>query len=221
MKLVSKIVLAHKGYFSAVSKKNYRENSVDVCRVSTTKDYIGMIELDIRKSKDGVLYCYHGSFFEYYFFLRFPKNFSYIKNKYNVDTLEEVLEVISNDKIIVLDIKDKSIIKKDILEAFQNKKFRDVVFGNSSVSFLESFGEVSKFMWGNLFCSFYNLSKLKQKNFKYFDVVFPWQINFKLVKAVELNGMMFGCFPLFFFGKKNYWNTINKYGLKRVNSDFV
>lgn len=221
MNLQDKIVLAHKGYFDSESRKYYRENSKEVCQITTTKDYISMIELDIRKSKDGILYCYHGSFFEYYFSFRFPKNFSYLKNKYKVDTFKEILEVITEDKIIVLDIKDKSISKGEIFDVIQDKKFKDIVLGSSSVSFLEQFGDMTKFMWGNIFSTFYSLDKLKQKNYKYFDVVFPWQINKKIIKKVESHGMYFSCFPLFFLNKESYWNTINKYNMKRINSDFI
>src|SRR5690348_6086420 len=142
--LHGKLVLAHKGFFDSKSRKHYRENSKEVCRITTTKDYISMIELDIRKSQDGVLYCYHGSFFQYYFSLRFPRKFSDIKRRYGVDTFMEVAEAISEDKILVLDIKDRSITKEEIFSVLQGKKFKDIVLGSSSVTFLDRFGDMSK-----------------------------------------------------------------------------
>ena len=132
MDLTNKIVLAHKGYFDKESQKIYRENSEDICKIATTKDYIGLIELDVRKSRDGILYCYHGSLFEYYFSLRFPKNLSFMKATYNVDTLKEILRVISEDKIVVLDIKDRSVTKEGIVSVIGDKRFKDVIVGGSS-----------------------------------------------------------------------------------------
>jgi hypothetical protein len=225
MNLQDKIILAHKGYFNSECTKSYRENSVDVCRLSTMKDYIGIIELDLRKSKDGVLYCYHGSLIEYYYDLKFPKDFSSIKAKYNVNSLAEILDVIGADKTIFLDIKDSCISKEDILNAFSKKKFKEVILGNRSVSFLSRFNGMSsefvKILNGNIFCNFYNLKKLKRDNFKYFEVVFPFQISKKIINAVEKSGMQFRCAGLFFLSKAGYWNTIEKYGIKHISSDFI
>src|SRR3989338_11117941 len=115
MDLQNKIVLAHMGYFNKESRKTYRENSKDVCKVATTKDYIGIIELDVRKSKDGVLYCYHGTLMQYWFGLKDSAKFVDIKKKYGVYFLEEILQVIMEDKTIFIDIKRKAITKEDIL----------------------------------------------------------------------------------------------------------
>ena len=103
MDLQNKIVLAHMGYFDKECRKTYRENSEEVCRVATTKDYIGIIELDVRKSRDGVLYCYHGTLLQYLFGFIFSQKFSDIKKKYGVDSLKEILEVITEDKTVFLD----------------------------------------------------------------------------------------------------------------------
>lgn len=228
MDLQNKIVLAHMGYFNKDSRKNYRENSKDVCKISTTKDYIGIIELDVRKSKEGVLYCYHGTLLKYWFGFIFSQKFSDIKKKYEVDSLEEILEVITEDKTIFLDLKSKSITREDILNALEGKKFKEIILGNTglfSVSFLERFynmpNQFVKAMNGNIFCNFYNLKKLKEKNYKYFEVVFPFQINKKLVENVKKNGLEFRCAGLFFRNGKSYWSKINKYGIQHVSSDFV
>ena len=71
------------------------------------------------------------------------------------------------------------------------------------------------------FCNFYNLKKLKDKNYKYFEVVFPFQINKKLVENVKKNGLEFRCAGLFFSNEKSYWDKINKYDIQHVSSDFV
>ena len=227
MNLQDKIVLAHKGYFNKESTKMYRENSKEVCAISTTKDYIHVIELDVRKSKDGILYCYHGNFLQYYFFLKIPQNFSDIQKKYGVDSLEEILKVITEDKTIVLDLKSKSITKEDILNTLKGRKFKKIILGNTSgsASFLDSFDNMPenfvKVMNGNIFCKFYNLEKLRDKNYKWFEVVFPFQVSRKIIKSVEENGMEFRCAGLFFLNKKSYWNKIEKYNMKHVSSDFI
>ena len=228
MDLKNKIVLAHMGYFDSESRNHYRENSIDVCQISSTKDYISIIEVDVRKSKDGILYCYHGTLPQYWFGLIFPHTFSQIKNKYGVNTLEEVLSVITEDKMIVLDIKSKSITKADILNALKGKKYKKIILGNTSlfsVSFLERFDNMPeqyvKVMNGNIFCNFYNLQKLKDKNYKYFEVVFPFQVNRVIMKNASENGMEFRCAGLFFRTKESYWNKINKYNIHHVTSDFI
>src|SRR3990167_9802083 len=228
MNLQNKIVLAHMGFFNKESRKTYKENSEEVCRVATTKDYIRMIELDVRKSKDGVLYCYHGTLLQYWFGFIFSQKFSDIKKKYGVDSLEEILEVITEDKTVFLDLKSKSITREDILNALKDKKFKEIILGNTglfSVSFLQRFSDMPtqfvKAMNGNIFCNFYDLKKLKDKNYKYFEVVFPFQINKKLIENVKKNGLEFRCAGLFFPNGKSYWEKISKYGIQHVSSDFV
>ena len=228
MDLQNKIALAHMGYFNKECRETYRENSKDVCKISTTKDYIEIIELDVRKSKDGVLYCYHGTLFQYWFGLRDSVKFSDIKKKYGVDSLEEILQVITEDKTVFLDLKSKSTTREDILTALKGKKFKEIILGNTglgSVSFLQRFSDMPvqfvKAMNGNIFCNFYNLKKLKEKNYKYFEVVFPFQINRKLVESVKKNGLEFRCAGLFFSNGKSYWDKISKYNIKHVSSDFI
>jgi len=228
MNLQNKIVFAHRGYFNAESKKKYRENSKQLYKISTTKDYIRIIDMDVRKSKDGILYCYHGTFFQCHFSLRIPRNFSEIKKKYGVDSSSEILEVIREDKSISLDIKSKSITKADILKALEGKKFKEVILGNNtvtSVQFLERFNDMPvqfvKTMNGNVLHFLYDLKKLKDKNFKYYEVVFPFQVNKKVVEDTSRNGLIFGCIGLFFLSRKSYWKKINKYNIKLVSTDFI
>lgn len=225
MELCEKIVLAHKGFFNKTCEKIYRENSKDVCAVSTRKDYIGIIELDVRKSKDGVLYCYHGTFIQYYFTLRFPRDFSVLKKKYSVEALAKILDVITEDKIVFLDIKDVSINRADIFDAFADKRFKQVIIGHRSVSFLKRFyrmpREFVKIINGNVFCNFYNIGDLRRDNFRYFEVVFPFQVRSKIIERVKKNNLEFRCAGLFFFSKESYWRKINKYNIKHISSDFI
>lgn len=227
MDLKDKIVLAHKGFYNKESTHLYRENSKEVCSISTTKDYIKIIELDVRKSKDGILYCYHGNFFQYYFSLKISRSFSDLQKKYGVDSLDEILKVISEDKIILLDIKDKSITQADIINALAGKKFKEVILGNTSfsTSFLDRFNNLPtgfvKIMNGNIFCNFYNLKKLKDKGYKHFEVVFPFQARKKIIDNAFNNGLEFSFPSLFFFTKEGYWAKIHKYNIQRISSDFI
>lgn len=216
------------GYFNKECHKIYRENSKKVCEVATTKDYIGIIELDVRKSKDGILYCYHGTLLQYWFWFIFSRKFPDVKKKYSVDSLEEILDVITEDKTVFLDLKSKSITREDILNALKDKKFTEIILGNTglfSVSFLGRFNNMPsqfvKAMNGNIFCNFYDLKKLKEKNYKYFEVVFPFQINRRLIENVKKNGLEFRCAGLFFPSGRSYWEKISKYNIQHVSSDFI
>ncbi len=225
MKINDKIVLAHSGFFSKEAENLYRENSIKVCSISTRKKYVKIIELDVRKSKDGVLYCYHGNFIQYHFFLKFPMNLIQLKKRYHVDTLEDILKVITRNKIVCLDIKDKNITKEDIIKAVGNKQFKEIIIGNKSVRFLKRFDKMPKkfvkILNGNIFCNFYNLKKLKEDNFKYFEVVFPFQISKKNIERAVKKGLEFRCAGMFFLSKKEYLNKIDKYKIKHISSDFV
>ncbi len=225
MILDNKIVLAHSGYACSKSKELYRENSIEACRESSGKDYIGIIELDIRKSKDGILYCYHGTLVQYHLMLKIPHDFSAVKTKYNVDTLVDILDIISEDKMIFLDIKDTTITKEDILKVFQDRNFKEVIIGNKSTSYLKSFNNLPngfvKMLNGNIFCHFYDLQTLKKDGFKYFEAVFSFQVNTRTFKKIEKSGLMLGISGLFFLSKESYWKKIDTYNIKHVSSDFI
>ena len=157
--------------------------------------------------------------------LKFPKNFSIIKDKYRANTLAEILDVINEDKIIFLDIKDRNITREDIQRAFAKKRFTEVILAHRSVSYLECFNEMPrefvKFLNLNIFSVFYDLEKLKKHGFKYIEVVFPFQVNKKLLEKVHKNNLELRVMASFFLNKKSYWKKINKYNLKHISSDFI
>ena len=220
-----KIVLAHAGFFNKASKKRFRENSAEVCREAVKRDYIGIVEVDVRKTADGVLYCFHGSFFQYHFLLKFPRTLSWLKARYGVDTLESILEVIPKEKSVFLDIKDRSVTREDVLRAFEGRTFKEVMLGNKSVAYLKRFhsmpSQFAKILNGNILCNFYDLRKLKRDNFKYLEVVFAFQISNRAISWVESHGLEFRCSGLFFLSSRSYWKIINYYGLQHVSSDFI
>ncbi len=225
MNLSNKTVWAHGGCFDKNCATTYRQNSKEVCEASSKREYIGVIELDVRKSSDGILYCFHGNLFQYNVTLRFPRSLKRLQEKYGVHTLKEILNVITPDKIVFLDIKDDSITKEDVLDSFKGKVFKEIVLGNKSSSLLQKFSGMPesfvKILNGNIFCSFYDLKKLKRQGFKYLEVVFPFQIHKKIIDRVEKAGMEISCAPLFFLSTKSYWRKIEKYRIKHVSSDFI
>src|ERR1044072_8817494 len=97
-----KPVHAHGGCFDRACRSVYRMNSPEVCEISAARPEIGIIELGLRKSEDGFLYCDHGTFFKYYFSLKFPKTFAALRAKYEASLLEDLLAVIPESKIIFL-----------------------------------------------------------------------------------------------------------------------
>lgn len=225
MVLNGKIVLAHCGFYDAECKNQYRENSAEVCKVSASRKEIDIIELDLRKSKDGVLYCYHGTLPQYHFSLRFPMRFSTLQRKYQVGRFIDILDVITRDKTVFLDIKDKNVTREDLENAFKGRHFKEVILGNKSPSFLRQYDPLPKnfvkILNGNIFCNFYNSEKLRKEGFKYFEVVFPFQLNDRLVKRLQESGLELRCAGLFFRSKKSYFDTIEKYKIKHISSDFI
>ncbi|KKU55462.1 MAG: hypothetical protein UX77_C0011G0002 [Parcubacteria group bacterium GW2011_GWA1_47_11] len=224
--LKDKIIFAHKGFFDRTSYKTYRENSLEVFKAATAKDYIQVIELDIRKSKDGIVYCYHGNIWEYIFLLKLRRPFAKLKEKYGVSPLAEILKVISPDKVIVLDIKDTSVTKEDILSAFWGKRFEEVIIGNKSVSYLKRFSDMPrefvKMLNGNALSIFYDLKRLKEDNFKYLEITFPFLATKKMLKSIPESGLEFVGFPaVIFLSEKRYVRAIKKYKLRYVPAYFV
>ena len=94
------LLMAHRGGFGT-------ENSLQAIKSSTHCD---IVELDIRKSQEGILYCYHGNLIEFLFpRLFFHQPFLKLKQKYpTLITLQKAAKAINN-RILFLDIKDTTI----------------------------------------------------------------------------------------------------------------
>ncbi len=224
--LNDKVVMAHACLFDANEDGEYVGDSAMACKISGNNDSVGIIEIDIRKSKDGVLYCYHGNLFEYYVLLHFfKKPMAFLRKKYKVNTLSAILDVIDDDKILFLDIKDTDVTRADILNEFDGRKFREVMLANKSPRFLKRFNNMPscfvKRFNGNVFCDFYNPKKLKQDGFKYFEVVFPFQLNSWNVRRIREAGLELCTSGMFFLNRRAYWNKIKNYDVKYVISDHI
>jgi len=223
--LKNKLVLAHAGFSNRSASQRYRENSIAGVTESAATDYIDIIELDLRKSSDGVLYRFHGNLLRYYTMLKFPLRFETLQRWYQVDTLADMLRVIPSHKCIFLDIKNTSVTRADLLGIFTDKEFQEVIIGNKSVRYLRQFTDMPtmfvKILNGNVLCNFYNLTKLRAEGFKYFEVVFAWQLGTKAVQRVAHSGLILRISGLGFFSSKHYWRTIKRHNITHVSSDFI
>lgn len=104
-------VIAHRG-----GKAHGRENDAEtITRALAYKPDV--VEVDVHKSSDGVLYCYHGSIplgviaasFLYHF------TFAWIQRLVGKrDTLEKILRVIPEDTTVLLDLKDQHITGEEL-----------------------------------------------------------------------------------------------------------
>ena len=113
------LVLAHMG-----GAGHGRENSIEA--IKATLPYgPDIIEVDVRKSKDGVLYCHHGSIpfgiaLAQFFRLMTFKRIKRIAGERN--TLEEVLNAIPNDTTVFLDVKDRRIRPEELQQLLRERK---------------------------------------------------------------------------------------------------
>lgn len=105
------LVMAHAG-----GKGHGRENSIEALKacLSYKPD---LIELDVRRSGDDILFCYHGfpvvPFYFLAYFLRFLR-FSFIRKFLRVNTLREIFSSLKKPTGFYLDFKDTSISAKEI-----------------------------------------------------------------------------------------------------------
>lgn len=105
------LVGAHRG-----GAAHGRENSIAAIK-AVLPFKPDLIEVDVRKSSDGVLYCHHGSVplgvsaAKFHRFLRFKQIQLFTGKR---DTLEEILRVIPADIGVFLDIKDKRVSPEEL-----------------------------------------------------------------------------------------------------------
>jgi hypothetical protein len=133
------------------------------------KNGFDIIEVDIRKSKDWILYCYHWNFWEVtlYNFLLKTKTFEELKKSKNIISLEEAINIIWEKSYIFLDLKEYDIKPKELEKVLINKSSKWI------------------YLWWILttkkLFSYKNMSKLI-KNFRLVYVGFnPFFVNFKKI----------------------------------------
>lgn len=98
-------IIAHRG-----NDGIHKENSLEAIINSLSKKYIDGVEIDVRLTKDKKLIINHDPFYNGYYI----NNTNAIKlQKLGLNTLEEILSNVNNNKIIMIEIKvsDKKIKK--------------------------------------------------------------------------------------------------------------
>lgn len=190
-------LMAHAG-----GKKHGKENSVKSVK-NCGKYKPDILELDLRKSRDGVLYCYHGfPDFPVYFlayFLRFFK-FTQIKKFLKVDTLKDILDAVNWKTIVFLDIKQTNISGDEIHAICRgyNLEFWLAFYKFNYLKFLrEDLEDSYKYIYNFGFMNF----KRGFKKVKRYGVdamkVFTWQCSAKNMKMLKDSNSAYTVQPMF------------------------
>ena len=135
------LLFAHKGgeYFG---KGNSTETIMKKLRGAD------VIEVDVRKSKDHLLYCHHGTLLEYALpFLFFNKEFKEIQKKYMAPTVRDISSAMTpyGFKNLFLDIKDTSITLEELQDATPTFE-GSIYLGARSLDYLSSLGKLPR-LW--------------------------------------------------------------------------
>ena len=182
------LVMAHRGgeYFDSENILESVEKSLGIGA--------DLIELDIRKSKDDILFCYHGGLWEVlfsrFYFNRDLKEL--MKRNERIAVLSDVVELMNEDDVLFLDVKDKSISVEDLENAligFGGK----VYFASNSFDYHERVGDLPE-DWKRVYnvglwkLTPWNFEKIKKLKF---DVVelFIWDFKEKNIKLLRKEGI--------------------------------
>lgn len=172
-----------------------------------------IIELDLRSSRDGILYCYHG-IPPFVFLLKYLP-FSAIRKLLNVDTLKNILDEIDQKTIIFLDIKETSILANKIDALFNKRKNKVWLASSTSVQYLSKL----KHALENRYLYIYNFSflffqrglkKAKQSGINCFKIS-KWQCTEKNIRQIQQAGLQFTIHPLL-IKEKEYKKLVGKFG---------
>lgn len=168
-----------------------------------------IIELDVRRSRDNILFCYHGfGIFVYFlaYFLRYLQ-FTTIKKLFKIDSLEEILEIVKQPAIIYLNLKDYNIRADQIDILHQQYRHLEFWLGMSDNKKVAELKKTLKNEY-QFHCTWPNIISFKQalknslKNDLHSIKLLPWQCtkkNLNLVKAHKLDHIIE---PIFITNKK-------------------
>lgn len=174
-----------------------------------------LIELDIRKSKDEILYCYHGSLLEVIFskFL-LSKSFSQLKSQHlSLLTLESVLASIPSHIPIFLDIKDSVIAPEELVNFVKGRIGTVYVSGFFFLKKLCKYKILEKhvpslclvYIIPHLFG--YNFEKLKNNGIHTIQL-FHWSFNQENIQKLMACEINFALCPMF-ISRENYSKKID------------
>ena len=93
-------IIAHRG-----NDNIHKENSLEAITNSLNSKYTDGVEFDIRFTKDYKFIVHHDFFYQGHFI---KKTKAKVLRKKGLNTLEEILKTVTNDKIILIEIKEES-----------------------------------------------------------------------------------------------------------------
>lgn len=172
-----------------------------------------IIELDLRSSRDGILYCHHGAS-PFVFLLKYLP-FSAIRKLLNVDTLKNILNEIDQRPIIFLDIKETNIPAHRIDALCHNRKNKIWLASSTSVTYLSKLKHALEnkylYMYNFSFLFFQNgFTKAKQSGINCFKIS-KWQCTGKNIRQIREAGLQFTIHPLL-IKEKEYKKLVSKFG---------
>lgn len=205
-----------------------KENSVKAVKISM-KNGADIIELDLRKSSDGVLFCYHGFGVIVYllaYFLRFMP-FKLVRKITKANTIDEILNIIDKPTIIALDLKSIDITAEDI-KNIKFAKHHEVWISFFLFSHLKKIkedlhGDYKFINYLSLWAFDSNVEKARKAGLHAFQI-FPWQCTETNIKKIQDAGMKHAIAPVLVRKSKfyklidqfgSYWICFNELGKKK------
>lgn len=202
MKKIKPLIMAHKGgdFFG-------EENSLKAVRKSLEYG-AEIIELDVRKSADDILFCYHGNFLEFLFpKLFFKKNFKDLEmNHSSISNLKDIANEIGSKRYLFLDIKDESILLDEIKNTLKGIPLKEIYIAHRNENYLKGLGKFPE-NWKKVINMGYFFSTSKIKKLKEIGIcaveLFPWNFNKKNILELRKNNIDVAI-PRIFRTKTNY-----------------
>jgi len=113
------------------------ENSATAIRASLQHG-VDIIEVDVCKSSDGILFCYHGNWLQYVIpFFFFKKKYSKLKKRRpKLIILKHAIRLVGDKAILFLDIKDTSISPSELHDALAGIKVSEVWVASRDIELL-------------------------------------------------------------------------------------
>ncbi len=125
--------IAHRG----LRTETIKENTLEAFENAIANELIAGFEFDIRKTLDNQFVVNHNPFIKTDFIKR--KTFKYLKKKYNLPLLQEVL-ALDTDKMMLVEIKDRKLPYRKLIKIFNeytNKKIYVMSFHNKVIEKLK------------------------------------------------------------------------------------
>ena len=166
-----------------------------------------IIELDLRKTKDNIIFCHHGKIPWGILKANFMKNktLKEIKNQnQNIFTLQEILNKINYKPLLYLDIKDNSIKAKDLDNIIGNFNFKEIYIANYSKKDLLKFKDKATYDYKYAYQIplFFLRVFLRKYSPRDINMIKVWRWNKHLIKKIQDRGFIVKLSTRFYSHKK-------------------